>query len=77
VNGRTDIAHAWFEAQFAFSSWIQCTCGYRPHSQDEMDAHGPDDPRTPGYDDIDPDTAHDTWVDPEASIPGDWDGGWA
>jgi hypothetical protein len=31
--------HAWFEAQFSFATWIECECGFRPQSQEDMDGH--------------------------------------
>lgn len=31
--------HDWFIVQFSHGSWIECRCGYRPNSQEEMDDH--------------------------------------
>jgi hypothetical protein len=33
--------HEWAEVQFIFGEWIACRCGFRPNSQEEMDAHIP------------------------------------
>lgn len=31
--------HAWAEVRFNYGTWLECECGYRPNSQEEMDAH--------------------------------------
>jgi hypothetical protein len=31
--------HSWRYVSFVFGSWIECSCGYRPESQMDMDAH--------------------------------------
>lgn len=31
--------HQWEEIRFSFDSYIQCSCGFCPHSQEEMDNH--------------------------------------
>lgn len=31
--------HKWSFVQFAFGSWMECSCGLRADSQSEMDAH--------------------------------------
>lgn len=33
--------HEWFTASFYWGSWIECTCGFRPSSQEEKDEHIP------------------------------------
>jgi hypothetical protein len=33
--------HAWFEVLFAYAGWIECECGFRPQSQEDMDSHIP------------------------------------
>jgi hypothetical protein len=33
--------HAWFEAQFSYATWIECECGFKPQSQQDMDNHIP------------------------------------
>jgi hypothetical protein len=33
--------HAWFEVGFSYAGWIECECGFRPYSQEDMDAHIP------------------------------------
>lgn len=35
----TTPVHAWFEVGFSYATWIECECGYRPQSQEDMDAH--------------------------------------
>lgn len=44
LNGRRfkmekEIKHEWIEIQFIFDGWIECTCGFRPNSQKDMDNH--------------------------------------
>lgn len=34
------MTHEWFEVQFSYGGWIECTCGFRPTSQEDMDNHG-------------------------------------
>lgn len=36
------MEHEWFEAQFVFGSWIECTCGFRPDSHEEFNTHSKD-----------------------------------
>lgn len=36
------MSHEWVEIQFSYDGWIECSCGYRPESQDEMDTHDKD-----------------------------------
>jgi hypothetical protein len=31
--------HEWVQVSFIYGTWIECRCGYRPTSQQEMDAH--------------------------------------
>jgi len=31
--------HGWFTVQFNYAGWIECECGFRPFSQEDMDAH--------------------------------------
>ena len=33
------VAHEWFVVQFNYGGWTQCECGFRPFSQEDMDAH--------------------------------------
>ena len=33
--------HAWFEVQFSYGGYIECECGFRPGSQEDMDEHIP------------------------------------
>lgn len=35
-----DADHEWFEVGFSYAGWIECKCGYRPQSQEDMDNHG-------------------------------------
>lgn len=35
------ITHEWFTIAFNYASFIECECGFRPSSQEEMDAHIP------------------------------------
>jgi hypothetical protein len=37
------LEHEWTRVDFSYASWLQCTCGFRPYSQAEMDAHIPSD----------------------------------
>ncbi len=32
-------AHEWQEISFSWGGFIECSCGYRPRSQAQMDAH--------------------------------------
>lgn len=32
-------AHGWFHAGFSYAGWIECECGFRPQSQEDMDKH--------------------------------------
>ena len=32
-------AHEWAEIQFSYATWIECSCGYCPQSQQDMDNH--------------------------------------
>jgi hypothetical protein len=32
-------AHEWGYVSFNFASWTECSCGFRPQSQEEFDAH--------------------------------------
>lgn len=31
--------HGWTYIQFNYGGWTECECGYRPESQEDMDAH--------------------------------------
>ena len=42
--------HKWAEVSFNYASWIECSCGYRPHSQQDMDAHASRIPDVGGED---------------------------
>ena len=33
------VTHEWVEVQFSYGGWIECSCGYRPESQEDMDNH--------------------------------------
>lgn len=33
--------HGWFEIAYSYATFIECECGFRPSSQQEMDAHIP------------------------------------
>lgn len=33
------LEHEWEHIEFTFGGYLQCKCGYRPNSQEEMDAH--------------------------------------
>lgn len=33
--------HGWFDLAFSYATFIECECGFRPSSQEEMDAHIP------------------------------------
>lgn len=34
-----ELEHKWVRVIFSFAEWIECNCGYRPYSQQEMNAH--------------------------------------
>lgn len=38
------MTHEWIEVQFIYGTWIECTCGFKPTSQEDMDNHGKDQP---------------------------------
>lgn len=31
--------HEWVEVTFSYAGWIECSCGFRPQSQEDMDRH--------------------------------------
>jgi len=31
--------HEWVEVAFSYASWVECTCGYKPYTQDQMREH--------------------------------------
>ena len=33
--------HEWRQVSFSWGSWIECSCGFRPESQEQMDEHIP------------------------------------
>jgi len=35
----TEIEHGWRDVQFVYGGWIECHCGFRPYSQQDMDMH--------------------------------------
>lgn len=35
----TETIHEWREVSFSWGGWIECSCGYRPESQEDMDNH--------------------------------------
>lgn len=35
------LKHEWNSVHFSWGGYIECNCGYRPQSQEEMDAHIP------------------------------------
>lgn len=38
-SGVDDVKHEWGFVSFAFASWTECSCGYRPDSQEEYNQH--------------------------------------
>jgi hypothetical protein len=34
-----ETTHKWINVGFSYASWTECTCGYQPNSQNEMDTH--------------------------------------
>lgn len=36
---REEEPHVWLFVNFVYSGWTECTCGFRPNNQKEMDEH--------------------------------------
>lgn len=36
-----NIDHEWFTIIYSYATFTECECGFRPSSQEEMDAHIP------------------------------------
>lgn len=41
LRGVPVLVHGWFYVEYSYAGWTECECGFRPDSQEEMDAHIP------------------------------------
>lgn len=39
VEPGEEVYHGWFVVSFVHESHIECECGFRPFSQEDMDGH--------------------------------------